>query len=215
MRDVATVIGNWWREFGDNDALGWTITAAYFVTAALCFRAARRLRQIPTPTAPPGKPRELAPPERTTPGASSKSRDWAIIGVGMVLLGLNKQLDLQILARDASLAVVKAAGFDPQRRWVGRLLVFALSVVVLSALARSARHLRAARRGHGLTLLGLAFLACFVVLRSAGYLPFLHDVNVHFKDVLHVVFELGGVALVGTSAWRASPRRQPPQLEHE
>jgi hypothetical protein len=86
---------------------------------------------------------------------------------------------------------------------------------VLSALARAARHLRAARRGHGLTLLGLAFLACFVVLRSAGYLPFLHDFNVRFKDVLHVVFELGGVALIGASALRASPRRLPPQLEHE
>jgi hypothetical protein len=208
---AATVVGNWWRDFGDNDALGWTITLAYFLAAALCFRTARRIRRDRAP----GKPGGLAPPEPPRVDTTSKARDWVVIGIGMALLGLNKQLDLQVLARDTGLALVGAAGFDPKRRWVGRLFVFVLSVTVLSVLARSARHLRAARRGHGLTLLGLAFLACFVILRSAGYLPFLHNFNVRFKDVLHVVFELGGVTLVGLSAWRASPRRPPPQLQHE
>ena len=201
------MIANWWRDFGDNDPLGWATTLAYFVAAALCFRRAKRLRLA----APPQEPRELAPPE----APRADARDWAIIGAGLVLLGLNKQLDLQILARDTGIALVRALGFDARRRWVGRLFVFALSAVVLSVLARAARHLRVARRGHRLTLLGLAFLACFVVLRSAGYLPFLRDFNVRFKDVLHVVFELGGLVLVGVSALRASPRRPPPELEHQ
>ena len=201
------VIANWRRDFGDNDVLGWATTVAYFIAAALCFRAARRLRR----TAPPGTPRELTPagPPRDRPG------DWAVVGAGVLLLGLNKQLDLQILARDAGIALVQALGFDAQRRWVGRLMFLCLSAAVVSVLARSARHLRAARRGHTLTLLGLAMLACFLVLRAAMYQPYLRDLNLRFKDVLHIVFELGGVALVGLSAWRASPRGLPPQLEHE
>ena len=207
MRDVATVIGNWWREFGDNDLVGWATTVAYFLVAALCFRAARRLRRDRAPQTP----EEFAPAEPP----HSRPADWAIIGVGMVLLGLNKQLDLQILARDTGLALVRAAGFDAQRRWVGRLMFLCLSAAILGVLARAARHLRRARRGHNLTLTGLGLLACFLIVRAAGFQPYLRDLNLRFKDVLHLVFELGGLVLVGLSAFRDSARRPPPQLEHQ
>ena len=207
MVRMATVIGNWWHDFGDNDLIGWSITVAYFLVAALCFRAARRIRRDHAAR----QPGELAPPE----SPQSRPADWGIIGVGMVLLGLNKQLDLQILARDTGLALVRAAGFDAERRWVGRLMFLCLSGVILAVLARAARHLRQARRGHNLTLAGLALLACFLIVRAAGYQPYLRDLNLRFKDVLHLVFELGGLVLVGLSAFRDSARRPPPQLEHE
>ena len=203
-------MAHWWKEFGDNDVLGWATTLAYFVVAILCFRAARAIRRQRAAQMPPALPSDSARPA-----------DWTIIGVGVLLLGINKQLDLQILARDTGLALVKAAGFDENRRWVGRLFVLVLSVAVLSVLARSARHLRAARRGHTLTLIGLTLLACFLIVRAAGYLPFLSGFNVRYKDVLHVVLELGGLAFVGVSAWRAprsrptSAGRPPPQFEHQ
>jgi hypothetical protein len=208
LSGVATVVGNWWRDFGDNDAVGWAITVAYFVVAALCFRAARAVRRntacADNPV--PGTPGELGPsvPDR------SRARDWAIIGTGILLLGLNKQLDLQILARDSGIALVRALGFDAQRRWVGRLMFLCLSAAVLAVLARSAAHLRRARRRHNLTLAGLALLACFLIVRAAGYQPYLRDLNLRFKDVLHLVFELGGLVLVGLSAFRASAHRTPP-----
>lgn len=190
--------GNWRRDFGDNDLLGWATTLAYFAVAALCFRAARALRRH----APPDGPRERAPPDQE----SQSARDWVLIGAGLILLGLNKQLDLQILARDAGVALVKLAGFDAQRRWVGRVFVVLVSVAVLWVLGRAARRLRGARRGHTLTLVGLAMLACFFIARAAQYLPFLKDVNVRFNDVLHIVLELGGLAVVGASAWRGTSR---------
>ena len=90
-----------------------------------------------------------------------------------------------------------------QRRWVGRLFFLCLSAAVVWVLARSARHMRAARRGHHLTLAGLAMLACFLILRAAGYQPYLRELNLRYKDVLHLVFELGGLVLVGLSAFRA------------
>ena len=196
-------MGHWWREFGDNDALGWATTVAYIVVAGLCVRAARAAGRRRT---------AQGPPER--PSVSARPADWMIIAAGVFLLGLNKQLDLQILAPDAGIGLVKAAGFDENRRWVGRLFVLVLSAAVLSVLARSARHLRAARRGHTLTLVGLTLLACFLIIRAAGYLPLLRDFNLRFKDVLHVVLELGGLAFVGFSAWRAAarPPAHPPPL---
>ena len=190
------MLANWWRDFGDNDVLGWETNAAYFIVAALCFNAARRPRRI----APDEVPVGIAPsePRRAT------ARDWAVIGAGVLLLGLNKQLDLQILAR----------------RWVGRLMFLCLSAAILWVVARSARHLRRARKGHNLTLAGLAMLACFLIVRAAGYQPYLRDLNLRYKDVIHVVFEVGGLLLVGLSALRGSPRgasarRPPPQLEHQ
>jgi hypothetical protein len=210
-RDVEHItLANWWREFGDNDALGWGTTFAYFIVAAVCFRSARVARRNEAPPTPAtGGPPQL-------PGEQDRPADWYVIAAGLVLLGLNKQLDLQILARDTGLAVVKAAGFDEGRRWVGRLFVLCLSAAVLWVLARAARRLSRARRGHTLTLVGLTLLACFVIIRSAGYLPILRQFNLRFKDLLHVVLELGGLVIVGVSAWRsASARRPPPQLEHQ
>ena len=201
------MIANWWREFGDNDALGWATTVVYLIVAGLCVRAARATRRQ-NASLPPAT--EGARPE-------AQPADWLVLAAGVFLLGLNKQLDVQILARDAGLALVRALGFDENRRWVGRLFVLCLSAAVLWALARAVRHLRRARGGHTLTLVGLAFLGSFLIVRAAGYLPFLHDFNVRFKDVLHVVLELGGLALLGASAWRASPspRPPPPQFEHQ
>jgi hypothetical protein len=197
-------------EFGDTDPLGWATTVAYFIVAAMCFRAARVARRrgnAPVPVL--GQP----PPG---PAAQDRPTDWLVIAAGVFLLGLNKQLDVQILARDAGLRLVTAAGFDAQRRWVGRAMFLCLSGAVVWVLARSANHLRRARRGHTLTLAGLAFLASFLVIRATGYQPFFRDVNLRFKDVLHVVLELGGLAFLGASAWRSSASsRPPPQLEHQ
>jgi hypothetical protein len=193
------IVVYWWHHFGDNDLLGWTITVAYLLVAALCFRTARAVRRHDRS---PGKRGELVPSD--TGPLRSRPADWVVIGAGMLLLGLNKQLDLQILARDTGLAFVRILGFDAQRRWVGRLFFLALSAVILLVLARSARHLRRARRGHGLTLAGLAMLAFFLIVRAAGYQPYLRDLNLRFKDVLHLVFELGGLVLIGLSAWNAS-----------
>jgi hypothetical protein len=199
---------HWHLQVGDPDALGWTITVAYFVVAFLCGRAAWRVRRARRATAPTpqatdardggGRPFDVA----RDPGAP-----WGALASGLVLLGLNKQLDLQILVRDVGLRAVHLAGLDEDRRWVGRAFVLALSAVVVGVMLTAARHLARARRRHRLLLLGLGMLAFFVVLRAGVYVPGLKQLNVSFYTAIHLVLELGSLILLGISAIRTRPGR--------
>jgi hypothetical protein len=195
---AATVIGNWWREFGDNDLLGWAITVAYFVAAALCFRAARRIRRERAP----GKPAEPVPPDPMR----SRPKDWAIIGVGMVLLGLNKQLDLQIFVREIGTRFIHLLGLDAERRWFGRAFVLLMGLFLLRVLWVATRRVRLQTSRHRMLLIGLALLASFAVIRAGTYVPVLRDIDVSHGKLLHFTLELGGVVVVGASAWATRQR---------
>ena len=179
-----------WRDgFGDPDPLSWVMTAAYLAAAALCGRCALIARRYATDD-----------PRSERPGP------WAALSGGLLLLGLNKQLDLQILVRELGIAFVAFLGLDKHRRWVGRLFVLVLGIFLLRVLATAARKVRHHTRGRGLLLTGLALLATFAVVRAGTYVPGLKQFNLRYKDALHLVFELGGVLLVATSAWRTRHR---------
>ena len=179
----------WRGHFGDSGLLSWVITAAYLVAAALCARCALAARRYATDH-----------PDSERPGP------WFALAGGLLLLGLNKQLDLQILVRELGIAFVAFLGLDKHRRWVGRLFVLVLGIYLLRVLATAAKKVRGHTRGHGLLLTGLALLATFAVVRAGTYVPGLKQFNVEYKDALHLVFELGGVVLVGFSAWRTRHR---------
>ena len=179
----------WRGHFGDSGLLSWVITAAYLAAAALCGRCALTARRYATHD-----------PESERPGP------WSALAGGLLLLGLNKQLDLQILVRELGIAFIAFLGLDKHRRWVGRLFVLVLGIFLLRVLAAAAKKVRGHTRGRALLLTGLALLATFAVVRAGTYVPGLKQFNVRYKDALHLVFELGGVVLVGFSAWRTRQR---------
>lgn len=179
----------WRGDWGDPDLLGWAITVAYLFAAALCVRTALAARRVPP---------EYSSADR--PGA------WWVLAAGLLLLGLNKQLDLQIIVRELGLRFVGFIGLGENRRWVGRAFVVLLALFLLRVMVTAARRVRGHTRGHGLLLTDLGLLACFAVLRAGMYVPGLKQVNLTYKDALHLVFELGGIVLVGLSAWRTRRR---------
>ena len=179
----------WRGSFGDSGALSWVITAAYLAAAALCGRCALAARRYATDD-----------PQSERPGP------WSALAGGLLLLGLNKQLDLQILVREIGIAFVGFLGLDQHRRWVGRLFVLVLGLFLLRVLALAARRVWGHTRGHRLLLIGLALLATFAVVRAGTYVPGLKQFNLRYKDALHLVFELGGIILLGLGAWRTRQR---------
>ena len=78
---------------GDPTVLAWSITAAYLATAGLCFR---RARVEPSPTAGP----------------------WWLLASGTLLLGLNKELDLQTVIIGVGRSAAMAEGWYGARRVV-------------------------------------------------------------------------------------------------
>jgi hypothetical protein len=187
----------WRRHWGDPDPLGWLTTVAYLVAAALCTRTAMAARRAGADS-------------RTDIGADQASPErpgpWWLFAVGLLGLGLNKQLHLQILVREAGLAFVGFIGLEKHRRWVGRAFVIVLALFLLRVLATAARHMLRSTRGHRLLFIGLALLACFAVVRAGTYVPGLKQLNLRFGDALHLVFELGGILLLALSAWRTRYR---------
>jgi len=172
--------GKWSLEFGDPTWIGWLITLAYFAAAWLCFRS---LKQVPF--------------------HSRTGRIWLVLATGMLLLGLNKQLDLQVLLTDVARWIAFRDGWYEQRRPLQA--VFAATVLLASVALTyliwvSARRQSAEIR---LSLFGAVALLVFLMVRVA---TFEHVVDVFpaaFAADFKSLMELGGIACVSVGAWRS------------
>lgn len=175
---------NWAFRANDNDGMGWAITVAYLVVAILCFICSRRIGALPGNT--PLRQRGL----------------WWSVGTVVLLLGVNKQLDLQTPLRDLGRALAEAKGWYQYRRMVQTWFVVALGGMAVGTLVVAAIKMRRTWRHHGLLYVGMVILAGFVVMRAASF----HHVKSFEKGVpcghdLRAIVELTGLAFIGLSAW--------------
>ena len=183
-------VGRWSPGLGDPTVAGWVTVFAYAAAAWFCARAFRR----------------SAYAARKVTGPNDGTRAWALLTVGMVALGVNKQLDLQTAFTEAGRSLAMQQGW-----YEGRRVVQALFVVVVGAfaLALSGWLWLQARRGNTAlrrALVGVVGLAAFVVIRAASF----HHVDLLLGRALaglrlNVVLELAGIAWVAFGA--ASQRR--------
>ena len=179
----------WQPGFGDNDLVGWMITTAYFLVALLCTAAfrdeARSYRVV----------RRLQRP-----------LFWIILAALLVLLGFNKQLDLQQWVTATGDDLVVSSGMQ-QHRW-GIKLLSLLTLALAGAGVTLAMLLYIGRqwRLYLLAFVGVLYLGVFIVLRAADSLPVLGDINTRFYESIHLGLELPGVLMIGTSAARAAYR---------
>ena len=164
--------------------MGWLTTGLYFVSACLCLRAFVRTRRLPG-----------------SPANRRLCFFWCGVGLLLVALGVNKQLDLQTLLTDVGRSAAKSSGWYEQKR--GLQLWFVCSVAVLGSMSALGLGLlmRGTLRQTGLACAGVVMLVCFMVLRASSF----HHVDYFLcrrlgaARVAHV-FELTGIVCVGASA---------------
>lgn len=176
----------WYERIGDGGLVAWVITAAYFLAGLPCLRAM------------------LRSPEREQRGL------WLLAGAALVLLGANKQLDLQVVLLEVAREMSLQQGWHGVRRTVqtaSYILALALAIGagwwLLRRLRHQGRELRAAYAG-------LAVVALYVFLRMAKFQ------HVVFPDTQKpegpgwlAAIEMTGIAIAGGAAWwnaRRSPR---------
>jgi len=130
---------------------------------------------------------------------------WGGIALISLLLGVNKQLDLQTwlteVLRDQALANGWYA--DRRRYQVGAIAALAIGAVIACALGVYFVR-RVLRRAIG-PLLGLICLILFVLIRAASF----HKVDFLLMSGtirLNWVFELGGIATIAWFAYAATRR---------
>jgi len=185
IRDV-----DWRPGMGDPTPIGYLTAALYFVTAFLCWLAARRAR-----------------------GLADKARRrqtrafWFIAAVFMFLLGLNKQLDLQTLATRVAREIAAQQGWYTRRVEVQKVIcVYAVILSGVMLLAFGALLRRALRRTW-LAMAGIVTLTAYVLIRGVSY----HRLDVMMGRMfgpikVYKFIELIGIACVALSAFLNSRR---------
>lgn len=164
------MLDEWSPSIGDPTALGWLTTLAYLLASGMCLTAGRLT------------PRRHGRRERLI---------WFLLATAFVLLGVNKQLDLQAALTESAKVIARAQGWYDTRHGVQRAFILVLGVGVSAASVglgvvawRSSNPVRIA-------LAGAVAVLSYVLLRAA----FFHHVDgAEDLSVLGPAFELLGIA---------------------
>lgn len=180
---IAAVAGDRWHPgIGDPTVLGWATVVAYAASFVLCVMAVRRARR--------------ASAGRTVPL-------WAALAAMMLLLGVNKQLDLQSWFTQEARDLLSGRGLYAERRTYQAIFIALVAAAgVATAIALGVLTVR--RRWPLAPALGATFLVAYVVIRAASFHHVDQIINLSVPGArLSSVIELAGIAVIGVAAARA------------
>jgi hypothetical protein len=176
----------WSPGLGDNHPVGWVTVAVYLVAAYAAARTA--VKRIPVEA------------------ADRRERlFWSGAALVLLILGINKQLDLQSLVTAIGRCHAQLAGWYDDRRAVQRTFILLVAVAGLVTLCGLTVSLRRILDRIWLALVGLVFVCLFVVIRAASFHHF--DVLIGSTTAglrLNWVLELPGPLVVLIVALRRS-----------
>ncbi len=185
----------WRLAIGDPTPLGWLTFAAYGIAAALCWRAQRVSARAAA---------------RAGADATGEARQqrlvgrwWLGLGILMLLLGLNKQADLQTLMTVIGKDLARAQGWYASRARVQTSFVVLFSTLLACGVLALLITLRGVLDRIGPALLGLASILLFIALRALALHALRNSPPADWPDTLWPV-ELAGIGLVVWNASRAS-----------
>ena len=185
--------GRWSPGIGDPTLRGWLTVGAYFVAALLALRAAWVIRKQTEPALRPSDRRRLF-------------AFWCLTAVVLLLLGVNKQLDLQSWLTQVMRDLAKEQGWYEARHHYQVMFVVAVAAAGVVGTLAMAIWLRRVLFRVGIALLGLGVLGTFVVARAASFHHL--DALLHSGPfALNWWAEFGGTSLVALNAVAAGKSR--------
>ena len=132
------------RFIHDQGLLAWFVVAGYLTAAFLAFRAA---------SATAGRERGF----------------WVATAIVMVLLGINKQLDLQTDLTDFARTAAHSEGWYVWRRDVQGLFLLLMALVATAIAVLLWRWLRDSSPSAKIAAIGLVVLLAFIFIRAASF----------------------------------------------
>jgi hypothetical protein len=177
---------NWSPGIGDPTALGWLTVVLYFLTAWLCWRMVERLRS---------HHREGRPEINT----------WRAISVLFMLLGINKQLDLQTAFTELCRVLAHKQGWYPQRLSIQLAFIVLVALICLGAALFLVFRSSQAVWPNWLAVLGTILVLGYVFVRASSF----HHIDQFIGRELigmrwNWILEIGGIALVLFASLRRS-----------
>lgn len=160
-------VGTWSPGIGDPTIGGWVTVVLYALVAWGCHRILRsdRLQRI-----------NLSVNERHV---------WRVLMIGMIALGINKQLDLQSALTEFARILAHEQGWYDHRRQYQEAFIAAVPVAGLTALTAMLVLVWNAPASTLLACAGAAGLVVFIAIRAASF---------HHVDQM-LGWEIGGVRL--------------------
>lgn len=179
------LIGNWSPGIGDPSLAGWLTVLLY---GAAAWTVWRLLREWTEP------PRHSARYEKWF---------WRMLFLGLVMLGINKQLDLQSALTEIGRIMADKQGWYKHRGQVQMAFIAGITMLGLTLFAATLNLIWGAPSATFWGLLGGAGLVVFVIIRAASF----HHVDAflgHQVSGLQVnwIAEMGSLLVITASAWR-------------
>jgi len=183
MADSKGWIGEWSPGIGDPTLLGWLTVACYLLAAGMCYRTIRFEYHDGNAIEP------------------VEQRLWLFVFVGLVLLGFNKQLDLQSALTEFGRMIARGQGWYEFRRDVQIWFMGFLALFLLGLGSLVAYMVRKTPVATGIALLGCAMLLVFVFLRAASF----HHLSLMTADAVgglpfNWVIEVSSLLVIGLGA---------------
>lgn len=187
LLDLRTCIASTWSPvIGDPTILGWITVVCYVVAGLLSAIACHNQT---------GKQRVF----------------WFGLAVLLLLLSINKELDLQTALTAAARCIAKADGWYADRRSIQITFIFAIIAISGVTALALCWILRRDLRAVGLALFGVATLLAFIAIRAAGFHHFDRLIGYQIGNVrMNWIMELGGIAMITVNALFALRRKSSP-----
>jgi hypothetical protein len=179
---------NWRPRIGDPTLPGWIVTISYGIAATLCFMAARDALKNTSPAI---------------------ARIWASLTLFLLLLGLNKQLDLQTLFTEFGKGMAHAQGWFDVRRTAQQVFVTGVVTAAMIVFAMSRRQVALFMRRHPRGLVGFLLVCAYVFVRLVSFEHIDTLVGVNLRDLAWLwLLELAGVLTLAGSAFSATRKQR-------
>ena len=166
--------GVWYAGIGDPTLLGWITVSAYCVATLRCTFKASMLDKN-----------------------EANYRFWAYLAMFLLLLAINKQLDLQSWFTQAMKTAAQMHGWYGQRKSLQVIFIAFLSVSMLFTLLSIRLYLAQSWHHYPITWIGIVFLSTFILMRAASFSHI--DQMIHYPIFgirLNGVVEIGSIALI-------------------
>ena len=175
----ACILSRWSGQIGDPHLMGWLTVGLYALVALAAVLVLR------VPGAVSGRARAF----------------WLLVALAMAALAVNKQIDLQSALTALGRCIALRDGWYDDRGPFQRLVLTGLGAAALGLLALGLYALRRDLRRNLAALVGLSFVAGFVMLRAVGYHGFDALINARVDGVrLNWVLEWTGPLLIAANA---------------
>lgn len=174
----------WRPTIGDPTIMGWLTVAAYFLCAIVTLKLYFSAQDI----FPNGV-------------ATKQKQFWLCLGVIMLFLGVNKQLDLQSLLTAIGRYFAHRDGWYAQRRIIQVGVIIGILFTLCTAMICFMIHFKPVLKTNWLAIVGLAFLLTFIAVRATSFHHMDTLINMRLCNMrMNWILELSGITGVAIPA---------------